>query len=106
MKATVEITIRMLLEADKTVDKKCIDRGIAVLKGGDVYLPEVVTIAEAMKATRRSIRWLHFGGIVATRMHDTDSWLQHCAWKRELQRDSFLKLDFSRPWREKADWEL
>ncbi len=56
--------------------------------------------------TRRSIRWLHFGGIVATRRHDTDSWLQHCAWKRELQRDSFLKLDFSRPWREKADWEL
>lgn len=54
MKATVEITIRMLLEADKTVDKKCIDRGIAVLKGGDVYLPEVITIAEAMKATHMS----------------------------------------------------
>jgi len=54
VKAAVEITIRMLLEADKTVDRKCIDRGISVLKGEDVYLPEIVTIKEAMKATHMS----------------------------------------------------
>lgn len=54
MKAAVEITIRMLLEADNTVDRKCIDRGISVLKGEDVHLLEIVTIKEAMKATHMS----------------------------------------------------
>ena len=68
MKASVEITIRMLLETDKSVDKKCIDRGIAVLKGGDVYLPEVVTIAEAMKATHMNRNQLYYAarkGLIA-----------------------------------------
>lgn len=54
MKAAVEITIRKLLEADKSVDKKCIDRGIAVLKGTDCSLPEIVPVKEAMKATHMS----------------------------------------------------
>lgn len=84
---------RNLKELEETADERKLER---VLGANDIVLGY----------TRRSVRWLHFGGVVATRRHDVDSWLQHCAWKRQLKLDTFLKSDFSRPWREKDDWEL
>ena len=56
--------------------------------------------------TRRSVRWLILGGVEATRRHDIDNRLLHCAWKRQLEVDALLKFDFSRPRRERGDWEL
>jgi len=56
--------------------------------------------------TRRSVRWLIFGGVAATKRHDRDAWLQHCAWKRQMGLDRILNRDFTHPIRKRADWEL